>query len=253
MSASNATPAETEVLHSSRSAARYSVAEDRWERLPDLPAGRSSHDAVVAGGVLYVVGGWELRGPDEDAVWADTVLALALDRATEWRAIAAPFERRALAAGAAGGRIYALGGLTPDAGPQLRVDALDTASGEWVRGPDLPPAGSLQGFGVAAASHSDRVLASQADGKVYRLTEDAGSWELAATLATPRFMHRIIPSETGCSVSAAHPAPGTSPRSTSRPCARRRGIPRCPSRVRSAGRAFWAAGTPTSAGLPGCR
>ena len=193
MSASNATPAETEVLHSSRSAARYSVAEDRWERLPDLPAGRSSHDAVVAGGVLYVVGGWELRGPDEDAVWADTVLALALDRATEWRAIAAPFERRALAAGAAGGRIYALGGLTPDAGPQLRVDALDTASGEWVRGPDLPPAGSLQGFGVAAASHSDRVLASQADGKVYRLTEDAGSWELAATLATPRFMHRIIP------------------------------------------------------------
>ena len=76
MTASNATTAEPEVLHSSRSAARYSVAADRWEPLPDLPAGRSSHDAVVAGGVLYVVGGWELRGPDEDAVWADTVLAL---------------------------------------------------------------------------------------------------------------------------------------------------------------------------------
>ena len=193
MSASNATLAEPEVLHSSRSAARYSVAEDRWERLPDLPAGRSSHDAVVAGGVLYVVGGWELRGPNEDAVWADTVLALDLDRATEWRAIAAPFKRRALAAGAAGGRIYALGGLTPDSGPQLRVDALDTASGEWVRGPDLPRAGSLQGFGVAAASYSDRVLVSQADGKVYGLAADAESWELVATLATPRFMHRIIP------------------------------------------------------------
>ena len=139
MTASNATAAEPEVLRSSRSAARYSIAADRWEPLPDLPAGRSSHDAVVAGGVLYVVGGWELRGPDEDAVWAATVLALDLDDATGWRSIPAPFKRRALAAGTAGGRIHALGGLTPDSGPQLRVDVLDIASGEWSRGPDLPP------------------------------------------------------------------------------------------------------------------
>ena len=191
MAATNATAAEPEELHSSRSAARYSVAEDRWEPLPDLPQGRSSHDAVVAGRVLYVVGGWEMRGPDEDSVWADTVLALDLDDPTGWRAIAAPFKRRAMAAGAAGDRIYALGGLTPEAGPQLRVDVLDVATGEWSRGPGLPQAGSLQGFGVAAVSHRDRLFMSQADGKVYRLDAGSDSWQPAASIADRRFMHRL--------------------------------------------------------------
>ena len=193
MIATNATPAEPEVLHSSRSAARYSVAKDRWDPLPELPEGRSSHDAVVTGGVLYVVGGWELRGPDQPAVWADTVLALELDGGTAWRTIPAPFQRRALAAGAASGRIYALGGLTPDAGPVLRVDVLDVGTGMWSEGPDLPRAGDLQGFGVAAASHGDRVFVNQADGKVYALAADGESWELVATFDTARFMHRIVP------------------------------------------------------------
>ena len=193
MTASNATAAEQEVLHSTRSAARYSVAADRWESLPDLPVGRSSHDAVVTGGVLYVVGGWELRGPDEDAVWADTVLALDLPDGTSWREIPAPFQRRALAAGTAGGRIYALGGLRPMDGAALRVDVLDTATGAWSIGPDLPEAGFLQGFGVAAASDGARVYMSQADGEVYRLTQDAAAWELVATLDNPRFMHRLAP------------------------------------------------------------
>ena len=191
MTAINATASEPEVLRSSWSAARYSIAADRWEPLPDLPEGRSSHDAVVAGGVLYVVGGWDMRGPDEDSEWADTVLALDLDDPTGWRAIAAPFKRRAMAAGTTGDRIYALGGLTPEAGPQLRVDVLDIATGEWSRGPDLPQAGSLQGFGVAAMSHRDRVFMSQADGKVYRLDAGSDSWQLVASIANRRFMHRL--------------------------------------------------------------
>jgi len=191
MTAVNATAAEPEVLRSSHSAARYSLAENRWEPLPDLPAGRSSHDAVVAGRVLYVVGGWEMRGPDEDSVWADTVLVLDLDEPTEWRAIPAPFKRRALAAGTTGDRIYAFGGLTPDAGPQLRVDVLDIATGEWSRGPDLPQAGSLQGFGVAAMSHRNRMFMSQADGKVYRFDAGSASWQLVANIADRRFMHRL--------------------------------------------------------------
>lgn len=56
-----------------------------------------------------IVGGWELRDPDEDAVWADTVLALDLQNATGWRAIPAPFRRRALAVGTSAGRIHAPG------------------------------------------------------------------------------------------------------------------------------------------------
>ena len=169
MTASNATTDTPEVLHSSREVARYDDDADRWEALPELPASRSSHDAVIAGGVLYVVGGWELRGPDDDAVWADSVLALDLNGKTGWREIPAPFHRRALAAGAADGRIHAFGGLTPSDGPVLRVDVLDLATGTWSEGPALPRAGSLQGFGVAAVSDRDRIYMSQADGKVYRL------------------------------------------------------------------------------------
>ena len=198
MRASNATAAQPEVLHSSRSAARYAVSSGRWEPLPDLPSGRSSHDAVVAGGTLWVVGGWELRGRDQEAVWADTVLALDLDDVDDigggaWREIPAPFKRRALAAGTAGGRVYALGGLTPDSGAALQVDVLDTATGAWSAGPDLPEAGRLQGFGVAAASVGGRIFTSQADGVVHRLTADGDAWEAAATLAHPRFMHRLVP------------------------------------------------------------
>ena len=75
----------------------------------------------------------------------------------------------------------------------LRVDVLDIATGAWSRGPDLPQAGSLQGFGAAAASHRDRVFMSQADGKVYSLGGGTDSWELVATLADRRFMHRLAP------------------------------------------------------------
>ena len=194
MTAANATAAQPEALRSVRSAARYSAGSDRWEALPDLPAGRSSHDAVVVDGALYVVGGWELRGPDDDPVWADTVLALDLkDGAAAWREIPAPFRRRALAAGAAGGRIYALGGLTPSDGAVLRVDVLDPETGAWSVGPDLPNAGPLEGFGVAAASVRGHVVMSQADGKVHRLLAGGTAWEPVGALDQPRFMHRLAP------------------------------------------------------------
>ena len=192
MTAANATVAEPAVLHSSRSVARYSAAADRWEALPDMPAGRSSHDAVVAGGVLYVVGGWDMRGPGHDSAWADTVLALDLKGATAWREIPAPFQRRALAAGARGGRVYALGGLSRGAGPVSTVDVLDPETGTWSKGPDLPR-GSMLGFGAATASDGDRLFVGQADGQTYRLAEDGAAWEPVATLDQPRYMHRLIP------------------------------------------------------------
>ena len=89
--------------------------------------------------------------------------------------------------------VDALGGLRPADGPALRVDVLDTATGAWSAGPDLPEAGRLQGFGVAATSHDGRIFISQADGKVYRLADSGNAWKQAATLEHPRFMHRLVP------------------------------------------------------------
>ena len=112
-----------------------------------------------------------MRGPGNDSAWADTVLALDLNGGTAWREIPAPFERRALAAGARDGRIYALGGLSRETGPVSTVDVLDLETGTWSQGPDLPR-GSMLGFGAAAASDEDRIFVSQADGEVYRLAAD---------------------------------------------------------------------------------
>ena len=42
--------------------ARFDPKVGKWEALPPLPAGRSSHDVVVAGDKLVVVGGWQMKG-----------------------------------------------------------------------------------------------------------------------------------------------------------------------------------------------
>ena len=55
----------------------------------------------------------------------------------EWKAIPQPFQRRALTAAAIGTKVYVLGGLGPDGGDK-RVDILDTATGKWSEGPELP-------------------------------------------------------------------------------------------------------------------
>jgi hypothetical protein len=55
---------ETADLHSTADFARFDPANRRWEDLPSLPQARSSHDAVMVGSRLIVVGGWELRGSE---------------------------------------------------------------------------------------------------------------------------------------------------------------------------------------------
>ncbi len=80
---------EPSELYSVRSAARFLPAENRWERLPELPAGRSSHGLAIVGDQLVVAGGWELRGSVEDPLWERTVMALDLrkldsDAGGEW-------------------------------------------------------------------------------------------------------------------------------------------------------------------------
>jgi N-acetylneuraminic acid mutarotase len=177
--------------HSLASVARFDPAAGRWEDLPDLPAGRSSHDAAVVGDTLVVVGGWRMGGAGKAPEWHDTALLLDLaDPKAKWEAVPQPFQRRALSAAVAGGKVYAVAGLTADGGTAHEVNVFDPAARTWATAATLP-GGRMNGFSPAAVAVGDTVYASPADGVVYRLAGDA--WEPAGKLATPRFVHRVVP------------------------------------------------------------
>ncbi|MGE0786249.1 MAG: Kelch repeat-containing protein [Sandaracinaceae bacterium] len=188
----NAEGEETD-MRSVDETACYSVAEGAWRTMPPLPEARSSHEAWVIGDTVYVAGGWRV-GPEGPAAaeWSDEVFAL--DHASgTWRRIEAPFRRRAVGVAAAGGQLVVLGGLTPESETSRRVDVFDPAHGTWSRGPDFP----TDAFGVAAATVGDAVVASARDGVVYRWAVGQDAWTPVASLAFPRFFHRLMTTDGG--------------------------------------------------------
>ena len=105
-----------------------------------------------------------------------------------WRHLAGmPSPRTEVAAAAAGSRIYVVGGFTADGGTVATVDVLDTATGRWERGPDLPVAvnhamatsmsGTVYVFGGLRADHMPSAAA-------FRL--DPGGWQPIADLPEGR-------------------------------------------------------------------
>jgi len=179
---------EAEDLHSLDVVARFDLASRQWQPLPALPIGRSSHDAALMGDTLYVVGGWTLAGSRDAPTWQDATLRL--DLASEdpkWTTVETPFRRRALAVAPVAGRLVAMGGITPDRGTSTEVNVFDPELGEWERGPDFPG----EGFGMSAINAGDHVYASGADGAIFRFSP-GGTWERTATLAYPRFFHRLV-------------------------------------------------------------
>jgi outer membrane protein assembly factor BamB len=174
---------------------RFAPASRTWNALPDLPAPRSSHDACRLGDTVFVVGGWNLRGPDEPPVWADTALRLDLSAPEpRWESFPQPFRRRALAVAATPTRLHALGGLTAEGETSLRVDVLDLASGTWSVGPDLPDS-PVKGFGLAATAVGDAVFVTGFSGGVHRLDPGADAWTEVARLAHPRMFARLVADE----------------------------------------------------------
>lgn len=186
---------ETEDLHSLADVSCFDPAKGDWQSLPPLTRPRSSHDAVRVGHRLYVLGGWQLRGVGEDPVWHDQMEVLDLAaKELRWTTVAQPFQRRALAVAAAGGRVYAFGGLASD-GTSRQVDVYDIETGTWSPGPALPEMAEkrMKGFGVSAFGVDDRIYLSAADGIVHALDAGAEAWqEGLATLHTPRFFHRLL-------------------------------------------------------------
>ncbi|MCH9648260.1 MAG: PQQ-binding-like beta-propeller repeat protein [Deltaproteobacteria bacterium] len=186
-----------EELYSTAAVRCFDLDSRQWRDLPPLPQARSSHDAVVFDDHLYVVGGWTLRGADDTALWQEEMAILDLrDEAAGWQTVAQPFQRRALAAAAASGKVYALGGLGRE-GTSRGVEVYDIASGGWSAGPKLPPmTGSLKGFGVSAFGVGERIFLAGSDGIVHALEAREDRWETRlGRLETARFFHRLLPHE----------------------------------------------------------
>jgi hypothetical protein len=173
-------------LHSTASVARFEPRTQRWVEATPLPEPRSSHDAAVIGDHVYVVGGWTLAGAG-DGEWLTTAWRADLRAAAlEWQPVAGPGERRAAALAALGDRLVLLGGMQPG-GLTATVRVFDVAAQRWSDGPPLPG----NAFGTAALACGERLIATVADGRV--LAWDGGAdWQRIATLATPRFFHRLV-------------------------------------------------------------
>lgn len=192
-------------LVSQAAVAAFDEHSGSWTAMPDLPEARSSHDAAVLDGVIYVVGGWKMA-PDEETVWHET--AWKLDPSAEqprWQAIAAPgFQRRALAVAAHEGKIYAVGGMDEESGPTTAVSVYDPANDTWAEGPSLKivkpgdpedrmSSGNMAGFGAAAFATGGSLYVTTVQGVLQKLSADGQTWEIVKTGLTPRFFHRMVP------------------------------------------------------------
>jgi hypothetical protein len=184
-------------LESQTSFAMYDPAAKSWQDLAPLPEGRSSHDAAVLDGKLYVIGGWKLGDP-EPTVWHRTALVWDFTKENPaWEEISSPpFKRRALSLAAFGGKIYAIGGMQETGGPTTRVDGYDPAKKEWSVAPSILGSG-MDGFGTSAFANGETLVVTTMSGSVQRLSADGKQWELIGQMQNPRFFHRQLATTDG--------------------------------------------------------
>lgn len=185
-------PGEPEDNLSIADAARFDPGKGAWEKLPPLPSPRSSHDLAFIDNKLYVVGGWNMQGKDIEAVWIDAVDVLDVSQPNlKWQSIKQPFTRRALIVTTLGDRLFVMGGMDANDDLHPAVNILNTRTGEWSKGPDLPGK-PFNGFSPAACTVGGRAYVSVATGELLRLGADETSWERVAR-STPRIVHRLVP------------------------------------------------------------
>ena len=196
-------------LWSQNSVACFDPAAGQWTELPSLPECRSSHDAAVVGDCIYVVGGWSMQG--EDKQWHTTAWKMDLSQEEKsWQAIKAPpFQRRALAAAAHGGKLYVVGGMQEEGGPTTAVGIYDPATDSWSDGPSLVvktapegkkgggrgrmSSGGMTGFGASAFATGGSLYVTTVQGTLQQLAADGSAWKIVSKEVTPRFFHRLLP------------------------------------------------------------
>ncbi|MBM4069677.1 MAG: hypothetical protein FJ271_12105 [Planctomycetes bacterium] len=218
-------PDEKTSIHSVADCACFDPGVGKWQAAPDMPSARSSHDAVVVGDKIVVVGGWQLNG-SKGSVWHDTALILDLSAAKpSWQAVKQPFKRRALTAAVHDGKVYVMGGLiggdkkgnlkkaaatqdkaqdvaqkkekskvrqTGMGGMTLEVNIFDPKTVAWTKGPEIP--GPMRNaFSPAACSTGGKLYLSTSDGYLYRLSAKGDAWETVGEIKQRRYVHRLVP------------------------------------------------------------
>ena len=174
------------------SCACYNPAAKTWENLPEMPAGRSSHDAVMVGSKLIVVGGWNMKGGDKESEWYSSALILDLDKQPlKWETVKQPFVRRSLTATALDGKVFVMGGINEEDSIELKVDVFDPTTNLWTVATPLPgPKGN--GFSPASCVAAGQLYVSLGDGKVVRPKADGSAWQDVGKLKQPRIVHRMV-------------------------------------------------------------
>jgi len=174
-------------LHSTAEMAAYDPDAGHWRELTPLPEPRSSHDAIVHDGMLYVVGGWTLAGTS-NGTWLETAWRADLRREPlVWEALPAPQPRRAAALAVFGQQLAILGGMD-EHGMLDSAAALPFGGTAWQALPPLPGTA----FGTAALGHRGDLLATVMEGQLLRLAPGASHWQPCQQLEVPRFFHRLV-------------------------------------------------------------
>ena len=180
-------------LSSQADVARFVPDRGEWTALPPLPEPRSSFDAAVVDGWLYVAGGWDMQ-PDAETRWSTQACRLNLDDPNAaWESIPDPaLQRRALAVETHQGNVFVLGGMDVSGRPTTQVAVYDPAAKSWTDGPSLPGE-PMAGFGCAAASLAGELYVSTYAGDLVKLAGDAQSWLPLGELKPARFFHQLLP------------------------------------------------------------
>jgi YHS domain-containing protein len=206
MHASNK-PGEKGDLRSLAEVAAFDPKGGKWSPALAMPAGRSSHDVVAVGSKIIVIGGWEMKGPNEKSVWSEEAFVLdTTARVPEWTAIPQPFKRRALTAAALGDRVYVIGGLTESGEITRKVAVLDIKTGKWSEGPEIPGTDRV-GFSPAATVVNGKLILNTSDKSVYALNEKGTAWDKVGATVESRFVHRLVPGEGDSVVAIAGAGP----------------------------------------------
>ena len=184
---------EEDRLSSQAEVARFDPGRGQWTTMPALPEPRSSFDAAVVDGWLYVAGGWNMQ-PDAETQWSAQAYRLHLDHPNAvWETTPdPPMQRRALAVESHRGKLFVLGGMDISGRPTTQVAVYDPAANSWSDGPSLPGE-PMAGFGCAAASLAGELYVSTYAGDLVRLVDGGQSWLPLGELKPSRFFHQLLP------------------------------------------------------------